>query len=346
MSKLPDLIKLQSALTGAAHDHYRRAGLTHVDVPQIVGVTGACENIDTLFRVRSRVPVPLYFSQTGQLCLEQALEHFPGVYTIMHSGRDEETEDERHLRQFRLTEEEFDWSLVGGSAAYDEEQMYSALLEHAEAAVKAISKAAIETHADGLESAGRDAGGLYASLGLPFHRISYDDAVRLLNAHGDPVVWGQDLGARQEATVVNALNVGRFPRPTFIMRYPKEIKFFNIKVSAADDRVVLSADLIFPGAGEGTGAAVRENDGERLEKRLLGSTMYRLHLERGGTLADFGWYLDLVKSGRTRPHAGYGIGNERVMQYLLGGADIRDCSVLHHLARQTQDWTVRQTVAA
>ncbi|MEK9152644.1 MAG: amino acid--tRNA ligase-related protein [Patescibacteria group bacterium] len=341
---LNQLIPIASTFSAAAHNHYGSTGLAFVPVPQIVGITGACENVDTLFKVKSHVPVPLFFSQTGQLTLEQALQHYPGVYTTMVSGRDEEIEDERHLRQFLLTEEEFDWSMVSPGAEYDEEKMYSAMLEHIEAAIKAMSRAVVEHHGETLESAfGRDVAGLAASFDKPFHRISYQDALKLLAADGFPDLrWGADLTSAHEAKIVEVLNAGQFPRPVFIMRYPKEIKFFNMKVSERDDRVVLSADCIFPYAGEGVGSAVREHDGAKLTKRLLGSTMYRLHLERGGTLNDFGWYLEIVRSGRTQPHAGYGIGNERVLQYLLGANDIRQVSIFSCMARQTCDWVVRQ----
>lgn len=71
------------------------------------------------------------------------------------------------------------------------------------------------------------------------------------------------------------------------MKYPKEIKFFNMKVSERDSRVVLSADLILPVAGEAVGSAVREHDGKKLKERLLTSTMFHLHKERGGRYEDF-----------------------------------------------------------
>lgn len=177
----------------------------------------------------------------------------------------------------------------------------------------------------------------------PFHRISYEDALALLIDNGfNDLRWGADLTSVHEAKIVELLNADEFPRPVFIMRYPKEIKFFNMKVSERDERTVLSADCVFPFAGEGVGSAVREHDGAKLTERLLGSTMYRLHLERGGTLSDFGWYLDIVRSGRTSPHAGYGIGNERVLQYLLGAKDIRQASIFSCMARQTCDWVARQ----
>lgn len=347
-NNLKNLITLNQTFAEAAKDHYASTKLTYVDVPQIVGITGACENVDTLFRVGSRMNVPLFFSQTGQLSLEQALQHFPGVYTVIHSGRDEEEEDERHLRQFRLTEEEFDWSLAGTQAAeeaentaapYDEEKMYEALLVHIEAATKSIAKAIATEHGDILKGYGRDAAQIITSLAPPYLRISYDDAVELLKKEGfTKLAWGDDLKAEHEALIVKLLNGKEFPRPVFITRYPKDIKFFNMKVSERDPRVVLSADLIFPHAGEGVGSAVREHDGEKLEKRLVGSTMFRLHKERGGDLEDFRWYLDLVKSRTTNPHAGYGIGNERLLQYVLGQSDIRACSTFHLMSEQTKDW--------
>lgn len=340
---LKHLIPIASTVIESAHRHYSSNGRMHVPVPQIVGITGACENVDTLFKVKSRVPVPLFFCQTGQLSLEQALQFHPGVYTVMQSGRDEEIEDERHLRQFVLTEEEFDWSLVAGAAPYDEERMYEALLANIESAIKAIASDVIGAHGALLDAAhGRDVTGLAKSFARPFHRISYEDAIALLRVNGFPgIAWGADLTSAHEAAIVDILNGGDFPRPVFIMKYPQEIKFFNMKVSAADERVVLSADLVFPHAGEGVGSAVREHDAAKLERRLRGSTMYRLHQERGGTLEDFRWYLDLVGSGNTRPHAGYGVGNERVIQWLLGRHDIRDCSLFSLMARQTQDWRVK-----
>jgi len=133
------LIKINAALNSGAQKHYEDIGLQYVDVPEIVGITGACENVDTLFKVGNRLDLPLFFTQTGQLALEQALQFFQGVYTVIHSGRDEEFEDERHIRQFRLTEEEFDCTMAGMQPKnYDEEKMFSSLLEHIELAIKAI----------------------------------------------------------------------------------------------------------------------------------------------------------------------------------------------------------------
>ncbi|MCL4406309.1 MAG: hypothetical protein M1586_02845 [Patescibacteria group bacterium] len=326
---LKNLIKINNSIFDAGREHYKNAGLTYAEVPHIVGITGACENVDTLFKIRNRQDIPLFFTQTGQLSLEQLLQCLPGIYTIIHSGRDEEDEDNRHLRQFMLIEEEFDWSFVDKDpAAYDEETMYEHLLRHIESAVKAMIRKALEDNAEMLsDDYKRDTNKLKEALDQPFFRMDYGEAVELLKKNGFPdLSWGNDLKAEHEATVVGLLNADGTERPVFIMRYPEHIKFFNMKVSGKNPDVVLSADLIFPYAGEGVGSAVREPDGERLEKRLLGSTMFKLHKERGGELEDFRWYLDLVKSKQTHPHAGYGLGNERLVQYILGSQDIRECS--------------------
>lgn len=333
MIKFADLVYVNQSLNNGAFEHYRKSGLTYVDVPEIVGITGACENVDTLFKVGNRLSLPLFFTQTGQLSLEQALQSFPGCFTVIHSGRDEEIEDERHLRQFRLTEEEFDCTLAGMTRKnYDEEKMFTALLTHIQKAIQAMIKKILEENKEILKKK-RDVKKLEQASTSDFLQISYEDATKLVG-----VPFGEDLKADHEAKIVKTLNRNKTELPVFITRYPKEIKFFNMKVSNRDPRVVLSADLIFPYAGEGTGSAVREHDFEKLEERLLTSTMFQLHKERGGTYEDFAWYMDIIKSERTNPHAGYGIGNERVLQYVFGESDIRRVSLFSLLNEQTGDW--------
>ena len=336
-----NLVKINASLNRGARENYENSGLTYCDVPEIVGITGACENVDTLFKVGNRLDIPLFFTQTGQLSLEQALQSFPGCFTVIHSGRDEEMEDERHLRQFRLTEEEFDCRLAGMSRKnYDEEKMFEALLQHIQSAVQSMIKAVLKNNQAVLKkNYRRDTAKLEQASKVNFLRINYEDAIELLNKHGfNKLKFGDDLKADHEQTVVKLLNKNKSELPVFIMRYPKEIKFFNMKVSQQNPRVVLSADLILPYSGESTGSAVREHDFNKLKRRLLTSTMYKLHLERGGKLVDFKWYLDIIKSGKTNPHAGYGIGNERVLQYIFAETDIRNVSLFSLLNKQSQDW--------
>ena len=337
-----DLVNINDALNIGAQEHYRRLGLTYADVPEIVGITGACENIDTLYKVGNRLALPLFISQTGQLALEQTLQSFHGAFTTIHSCRDEEEEDNRHLRQFRLTEEEFDCTFVNMTRKnYDEDKMYEALLAHAEKAIKAMISKVLDSNEDILKKDyKRDTAKLREAVKKSFFRISYDDAVVLLNKNGYPNVrFGDDLKSDHEAKIVWYMNnKGKTEIPVFIMKYPKEIKFFNMKTYGKDSRLALSADLILPYAGEAVGSAVREHNFEKLNDRLLTSTMYHLHIERGGKYEDFAWYLDIMKQEGTNPHAGYGIGNERVLQYIFGTDDIRPVSVFSLLNRQTGDW--------
>jgi asparaginyl-tRNA synthetase len=325
-----NLVKINQSLNFGASKNYKRVGLTYVDVPEIVGITGACENVDTLFKVGNRCGETLYISQTGQLSLEQSLQSFSGVFTVIHSGRDEELEDERHLRQFRLTEEEFDCSFAKMNREnYNEEKMFKMLLSHIQKAVQSMIKTVLKDNQEILKTVyGRNIKALEKTATSKFLKIDYESAVKLLNKNGFPELkFGDDLKARHEAKIVTLLNKGKTEIPVFITKYPKEIKFFNMKVSQKDPRVVLSADLIMPYSGESTGSAVREHNYEKLKDRLLGSTMYSLHQKRGGTLDDFKWYLDIIKSEKANPHAGYGIGNERVMQYIFGTSDIRKVSL-------------------
>ncbi len=338
-----NLVRVNEDLCFGAAENYRRRNMAYVDVPEIVGITGACENVDTLFKVGNRLDLPLFFTQTGQLSLEQALQSFPAVWTVIHSGRDEEEEDSRHLRQFRLTEEEFDATTAGMSRHdYDEDAMYEALLINIQVTVQSMLMHVLKRNTLVLEQTyRRDAQKLFHAATTPFLRISYENSIVLLQQNGYPAVrFGDDLKAEHEAKIVDLLNVAGTELPVFIMKYPKEIKFFNMKVSDRDPRVCLSADLVLPYAGEACGSSVREHDFARLRDRLVASKMYELHLARGGTYSDFRWYLNIMEEEGTQPHAGYGIGNDRVLQYIFGERDIRKTSLFALLSQQTGDWKI------
>lgn len=344
-----NLIKLASSMHYGAMNHYKNSGFQYMDVPEIVGITGSCENVDTLFRVSSNLDVPLYFTQTGQLALEQALQYSSSVYTVVHSGRDEALEDNRHLRQFRLIEEEFDCSCLHTTReTYDEEAMYEEMLRHIENATKALISQVLKDHEELLNDYyKRDTQNLRSILARPYLRITYEDAITLLTQNGfESLAFGDDLEAEHEARIVELVNKANnygntLPEfsPVLIMKYPKEIKFFNMKVSDTDPRVVLSADCVFPYSGEAVGSSVREHDGIKLLVRLLTSKMFRILESNGGSYEDFKWYIeDMIIAQKTLPHAGFGIGSERIMQFILGFEDIRQSSLMSLMAKQTKDW--------
>ncbi len=314
------------------HDYFKRNGLTYIDIPEIVGVTGAHGQIDSLFRIQNHFDLPLFFIQTGQFSLEQALAYFPGVYTIINSSRDAESEDSRHLRHFRLTEVAFDCGFVGMTEhTYSDDKMFAALLNHIRHSVQAMVSGVIKENAKLLKTAGDE-------VEADYKEITYTDAVKLLNNHGFAgLSFGDDLQTVHELAIVKLLGQKK-EQPVFITKYPKEVKFFNRRIYQKDPRVVLSADLIFPVVGKIVSAAIKEHEFDTLNSRLLNSDMYRLHRLRGGSEEDFIWYLNLIKSKKIYPHAGYGIGNARLLQYIINAPDIRMASVFGILNQETGDW--------
>lgn len=341
---LKNLVEISASSNKGIQSHFEKLKHQYVDVPAIVGITGACENVDTLFKIGNRLGIPLFFTQTGQLVLEQALQRFTGVWTVIYSGRDEEREDSRHLRQFRLTEEEFSWNTVDKNKKYNADSMFEHLLDHIQKVTKAALMEIVKNNSTILSKIyKRDLNELQIAIKKDFQRITYSTTVELLQKNGFPhLTWGDDLKANHEQKIVDLLS-DKTPLPIFITHYPKEIKFFNMKVSQKDPRVVHSADLILPISGESAGSAVREENGQKLKERLLTSNMFRLHQERGGSYDDFAWYIeDIISAGKTQPQAGYGLGNERLMQYVVGTTDIRQASVLSLMVKESGDWNEKR----
>jgi asparaginyl-tRNA synthetase len=148
----------------------------------------------------------------------------------------------------------------------------------------------------------------------------------------DQIKWGDDLSAIDEAENVRMASLQDGERPVLIVRYPAEIKFFNMKLDPKDLNRALSADLILPGAGEALGAAVREDDYQTLVHRLRTSRMMAILSERGNTDESvFLPYLELIREHKTQPHAGYGLGLERFLQFLIQSSDVRDVSLPYRL---------------
>ena len=194
---LKNLIQISSSLQKGIQLHFEKINFQYVDVPAIVGITGACENVDTLFKVGNRLGIPLFFTQTGQLALEQALQKFVGVWTVIYSGRDEEEEDSRHLRQFRLTEEEFSWSTEEKNKKYDADLMFEHLLNHIQKVTKSALVEIIKNNSDILtKSYKRNINELEIAVKKDFQRITYEKAVELLQKNGFPKLsWVQSRGA-------------------------------------------------------------------------------------------------------------------------------------------------------
>ncbi|MCX8202835.1 MAG: asparagine--tRNA ligase, partial [Nitrososphaeria archaeon] len=146
-----------------------------------------------------------------------------------------------------------------------------------------------------------------------FYRIRYSEALDALRRSGWELEWGSDFGADEERVISS-----QFDRPVFVTHYPKEAKAFYHKPDPSDPRVTLSTDLLAPrGNGEIVGAGVRTDDYEQLLGRIR---------EAGLNPDDYRWYLDLRKYGSV-PHAGFGMGVERVLKWVLDLPHVRTASL-------------------
>ena len=309
MKERANIARIESALKRGADGYFCRHNFVEiVNLPHIVGITGACENIDTLFKV-DYFGQQGYLTQTGQLALELQIPELERVCCTIKSFRAEPEADKRHQTEFPLIEFEFKY----------EGQGLPELLDRIEGTIKAMVLNALARD-QALEDLGATKERLEKEIANPYERITYRDALGLLKEHGHNLEFGADLKHNHEQIIVKAMG-----KSTFVTHYPEKIKFFNMRRDKEDPDVVQSADLLLPYSGEAVGSAVREENPELLEQKLLNSEMYRLHKEGGGSLKEFKWYLNAVKKHPV-PHAGCGIGLNRVTQYVLGRDDIRKCS--------------------
>lgn len=297
--------RVESALIRGADDYFREQGFVWVpSVPHIVSITGACENIDTLYSFDYHGH-EAFLTQTGQTALEEMTQELEKVCTTIHSFRKEEVVDNRHLTEFPLVEFEFRYEP-------EKEDGFDLLLENIENTIYSMVKNVVKTEKESLEKLGVDYERL-ENLKKSFNRISYTKAVEILG-----IKWGEDLKSEHESKLMAEFG----DKPLFITRYPEEIKFFNMQPNRNNLKIVNSADLLLPPGGEAVGSAVREHDYDVLIDRLDKSEMMRLLRARGKDIKDFESYLNLIKDNPV-PHAGCGIGLNRVTQYVLNEKDIR-----------------------
>ena len=295
--------EINNSLMMAAITHLSSSGFKWVDVPILTKITGACENVDTLYEV-NHFGKNAYLSQTGQLFLEAKIPLHKKVWTVIQSSRAENKVDGRHLNQFQLIE-------------FEHQGNFEMLLGNIQSTIQAMVKHVLKNNKKELEYVGRDVNHLEKYLN-DFKRVTYSEAVEILKGTDLEIEWGDDLEKEHEAFLVN--HFGNLP--LFITHYPKEMKFFNMRVNDENSSVVNSADLILPFSGEAVGSAERENDYKRLVKRLKESSMFKILSKRGVSLNEFSEYLNLIKENPTL-HSGCGIGFPRVAQSVLGFEDIR-----------------------
>ncbi len=289
------IMRIRNEIEMAIHDFFYQRGFLRVDTPILTAAIGERAG---LFSTEYFEEGNAYLAQTGQLYGEAAAAAFGKIYTFGPTFRAEKSKTRRHLTEFWMIEPE-----VAFADTHDNMRLQ-------EDFVSFLVQRVVERRKDELKELERDITKL-EHISAPFPRIDYTDAVATLQKKGSSVQWGDDLGAEDEALLVED-----YDRPIFIMNYPKEAKAFYMKENPDDPRTVLCDDCLAPeGYGEIIGGSQREDDYDKILQRI-----------REEKLPEdaYDWYLDLRKYG-TFPHSGFGLGLERTVAWICGVQHIREC---------------------
>ena len=247
-----------------------------------------------------------FLTVSGQLEAEIGALALSRVYTFGPTFRAENSNTSRHLAEFWMVEPEVAFCDLAGLADLAEDflkHVFRSVMERCPDDLEFFDKRIDDTVLENLRHV----------IETPFERISYSDAVALLIDSGEkfefPVEWGVDLQSEHERWLAER----HFKRPVVVTDYPKGIKAFYMYVND-DERTVAAMDVLVPKVGEIIGGSQREHRADVLTRRIQ---------ELGLPEEDYWWYLDLRRHGSV-PHAGFGLGFERLVQYMTGMANIRD----------------------
>lgn len=317
------VFRVRSLTAFAIHKFFNERGYVYVHTPIITG--SDCEGAGEMFRVSTLDPTnppktedgsidysqDFFASETnltvsGQLNVETYAMAFRNVYTFGPTFRAENSNTPRHAAEFWMIEPEMAFADL-----IDD-------MNVAEDMIKFIINYVIEQAPDEMDFFNKfvDKGlleRLQNVVSNDFKRITYTEAVELLEKNNDnfefKVSWGADLQTEHERYLTEQV----FKKPVFVTDYPKDIKAFYMKMND-DNKTVAAMDLLVPGVGEIIGGSQREDNLELMLARME---------EMGLNEEDYWWYLDLRKYGGTR-HAGFGLGFERMIMYMTGMSNIRD----------------------
>jgi asparaginyl-tRNA synthetase len=289
------ILRIRAEAERAARNYMDGEGYTLTDAPMFT--PAACEGTSTLFEVNYIDDQKAYLTQSGQLYIEATAMALGKVYTFGPTFRAEKSKTRRHLTEFWMLEPE---------AAYADLNDMMAL---GEGLVSAIVQSVLKNKSRELGTLKRDTAKL-EKVKPPFPRISYEDAIGVLQKHGNPAKFGDDIGGDEETIVSN-----EFDRPVMVHRYPASIKAFYMQPDSERPDLALAFDMLAPeGYGEIIGGSQRIHDYDLLVQRLR---------EHNLPEDAFQWYLDLRRYGSV-PHAGFGMGLERTVAWICGAEHIRE----------------------
>ena len=290
------ILRVRHTVVKAIRDFFDGRGFTLVDAP--IFTPSACEGTSTLFEVPYFDLGKAYLTQSGQLYMEAAAMALGKVYCFGPTFRAEKSKTRRHLTEFWMVEPEVAYMDLDGDM-----QLMEELVSH-------VIQAALAKHERELrEVLERDTEKL-RGVKPPFPRITYTEAVEVIQKAGHPMKWGDDIGGDEETVVASA-----YDRPVMVHRYPAEMKAFYFKRDPADPRVALGCDVLAPeGYGEIIGGGQREDELAVLEASIE---------KQGLPKEAFEWYLDVRRYGSV-PHAGFGMGVERCVAWICGLRHVRE----------------------
>jgi asparaginyl-tRNA synthetase len=288
------ILKIRHEVIKACRDYFDDQGFTLIDTP--IFTPNACEGTTTLFET-DYFDQKAYLTQSGQLYNEATAAAFGKVYCFGPTFRAEKSKTRRHLMEFWMVEPEVAYATLEDT------------MQLAEGLICFILDRVLTRRRAQLETLERDVSVL-EKISRPFPRLSYDEAVKKMQAAGSEIQWGGDFGGGDE-TILSQ----QYTSPVMVHRYPSDIKAFYMQPDPERPEVALCVDVLAPeGYGEIIGGGQRIHDYDLLMKRL---EEHKLSKE------PFQWYLDLRKYGSV-PHAGFGMGIERAVAWICNLTHLRE----------------------
>ena len=301
------ILRVRHEVIKAIRDYFDSHGFTLVDTP--IFTPAACEGTTTLFEVDYFEDEKVYLTQSGQLYNEATALAFGKTYCFGPTFRAEKSKTRRHLTEFWMVEPEMAYATLED------------VKKVAEELVVFVVGRVLENRRHDLADLERDPAKL-ETIHAPFPRMSYDDAVKILQAKGSEIQWGGDFGGADETLITEGLD-----RPLMVDRYPTQVKAFYFEPDPERPELALGVDVIAPeGYGEIIGGGQRIHNLDLLLKRLE-----EHHLPREA----FNWYLDLRKYGSV-PHGGFGMGVERFVAWMCGLEHIRETIAFPRMLYRTR----------
>jgi asparaginyl-tRNA synthetase len=288
------IMKIRDEIVRSLEDFLHQEGFIRIDAPILT--PAACEGTTTLFETQY-FDRAAFLTQSGQLYNEATSAAFGKVYCYGPTFRAEKSKTRRHLMEFWMLEPEMAYATLDEVMRVEEEMLYYTI------------QRVLKNRKRELELLERDTT-LLSQITVPFPRLQYEEAIKMLKGEGLEISWGEDFGGDEE-TVLSK----KFNSPFFVHRYPIKCKAFYMKPDPERPDLALCADMLAPeGYGEITGGGQRIDDLALLEQRLSEHNLPREAYE---------WYLDIRKYGSV-PHGGFGIGIERTITWMCGLEHLRE----------------------